>query len=152
MADQPNITGVPKVPQTTPTMTTGAMSAPGETAKKKKPFLSFGKSDSKKRKAVADGLEKKREDKAMEQKKFFEQEGFDRDEHSELVAKALGSFSPSSSDGSGLASGGVSGLASAIMDYKDYTDAQKDRVEEEKKEAELDALYAQLNAMLAEDK
>ena len=152
MADRPSITGVPKVPQTTPTMTTGAVSAPGETAKKKKPFLSFGKSDSKQRKAVADGLEKKREEKATEKKKFYEQEGFDRDEHAALMGKALGAFSPSGSSGSAMGSGGLVGLADAVVAHKDYTKAQKKRVDEEKKEAELDALYAQLNAMLAEDK
>jgi hypothetical protein len=152
MADQPGITGVPKVPQTTPTMTTGAVSAPGETAKKKKPFLSFGRSDSEKREAVADGLEKKRGEKEKEKIKFYEQEGFDRDEHAALMAKALGSFSPSGSSGSTLGPGGLVGLADAVVAHKDYTEDQKGRVDEEKKEAELDALYAQLNAMLAEDK
>ena len=152
MADQPNITGVPKVPQTTPTMTTGAVSAPGETAKKKKPFLSFGKSDSKKRADVADGLEKKRKEKDTEKKKFYEQEGFDRDEHAALMGKALGAFSPSGSSGSVMGSGGIAGLADAVVAHKEYTKDQKDRIEEERKEVELDALYAQLNAMLAEDK
>ncbi len=151
MADQPSITGVPKVPQTTPTMTTGAMSAPGETAKKKKPFLSFGKSDSKKREAVADGLEKKRAEKESEKKKFYEQEGFDRDEHAELMGKALGAFSPSSGDSSNMGSGGLVGLADAVVAHKNYTDKQQDRLDEQQKEQELAALYAQLNAMLAED-
>ena len=51
-----------------------------------------------------------------------------------------------------MGSGGIAGLADAVVAHKEYTKDQKDRIEEERKEVELDALYAQLNAMLAEDK
>ena len=88
MAEMPEISGVPK-------LSSGAMTAPGETSLKKKPIVTPTKKP-----AVAKSLSSRRN-------KFYQQEGFDRDAHAEQVTSAMGSML-------GGDSGGMQGLIEGL--------------------------------------
>ena len=126
MAEMPEISGVPK-------LSSGAMTAPGETSLKKKPIVTPAKKP-----AVAKSLSSRRD-------KFYQQEGFDRDAHAERVTSAMGSML-------GDDSGGMQGLIEGLASAKKYRTDMEDRAAAAKKEKDLDNLYAQLGELLAEGK
>lgn len=71
--------------------------------------------------SAADKLEKRQKD-SQRKKKFYQKEGFDRDEHSKNLARGLSAFSASGgSSGSGglAASSGPASVGEAFQERKD---------------------------------
>ena len=105
----------------TPTATPNISTATPEKKKKKKPLFSFRDKG-----AAADKLEKRQKD-SQQKKKFYQKEGYDKDEHSKNLARGLSTLSSSGESGESTASSGPASIGEAFQE-------RKDRIEDEEKQ------------------